>query len=160
MENLHISTCNFMRIAHYPCQITDWNVSRFSFWTIWNSISFRKSFRTIIFHSIEKKIKIHFSRWMQKISPECITKVKYKITISQKLNITQKKTHELKNMFQNIVHLFFFCHMDEKFWLLNDYIWKNTNCKNYFSFVSEHCKSYSTKKLVFLRRGRGLHLLN
>ena len=29
--------------------------------------------------------------------------------MSEKLNITQKKTHELKSLFQNIAHLFRFC---------------------------------------------------
>ena len=59
--------------------------------------------------------------------------------ITQKLKIAQKKTHELKNPFQNIVHLLrvFFFH----FWsvkTLENCEQNKKNLKIYFSFVSKH----------------------
>ena len=38
-------------------------------------------------------------------SPECSTKVKYKIDHNSKTKNRTKKTHELKNLFQNVTHL-------------------------------------------------------
>ena len=95
---------------------------------------------------------------------EWIAKVKYKIDHISKTKHRTKKAHQLINPFQNIAHLFsFFSQMDKNLRFLNDYISLNKNRikrKIDFSFVSELCVSFWTKKWRRLFLRRDLHIVN